>query len=210
MIPLADLAEMDRAGLVALWSNLLGGVVPPKMSQPMLRHFPAFEIQSRQQGGLRATLAARLVRIAAGEERKPSPSMRSGTIAAALDVPVDAISPDFLTVKQPFALRRRGVETRIVAGSAEPAPDAVLQRTLAEAHVWATSLRRGTSLIDIARATGRSEPFIRSRVALAFLSPRVQACILDSLQPVDISVASLMRDGIPLDWAAQSRVFGLD
>ena len=45
-----------------------------------------------------------------------------------------------------------------------PAPDPLLIRTLAEAHVWARSLRAGKSLTEIASATGQSEPYIRTRI----------------------------------------------
>ena len=83
----------------------------------------------------------------------------------------------------------------------------MLQRTLAEAHLWARDLRAGTSLIEIARKTGRSEPYIRTRIPLAFLAPKLQAAILDGRQPVDLSVARLIRDGIPMDWAEQARMF---
>ncbi|MCB6180155.1 recombinase family protein, partial [Rhodobacter sp. Har01] len=55
-----------------------------------------------------------------------------GVIAAALDVPVASLSDSFLRFSCTFALRRRGVETRIIAGETVPAPDEVLQRTLAE------------------------------------------------------------------------------
>lgn len=86
-----------------------------------------------------------------------------------------------------FAVRRRGVETRIIAGETSPAPDEVLQRTLAEAHLWARALRAGTSLTEVARETGRSEPYIRTRIPLAFLAPKIQAAILDGRQPADLS-----------------------
>lgn len=89
------------------------------------------------------------------------------------------------------------------------APDAVLQRTLAEAHNWARALRAGISLTEIARETGRSEPYIRTRIPLAFLAPKLQAAILDGRQPADLSLAKLVRDGIPMDWADQARLFGI-
>ncbi|AZL58080.1 hypothetical protein EI545_04050 [Tabrizicola piscis] len=91
-------------------------------------------------------------------------------MAGALDVPAAALSGKLLHVISAFALRRRGVETRIIAGETIPAPDEVLQRTMAEAHLWARALRAGTSLIEIARQTGRSEPYIRPRIPLAFLA----------------------------------------
>ncbi|MEZ5756326.1 MAG: recombinase family protein [Paracoccaceae bacterium] len=132
-----------------------------------------------------------------------------GVIAAALSVPVTALSCEFLQISCPFALRRRGVETRIIAGETRPAPDEVLQRSLAEAHRWARALRSGRSLTEIARETGHSEPYIRTRIPLAFLAPKVQAAILDGRHPPDLSVVRLIRDGIPMDWAEQARIFGI-
>lgn len=78
MTTLADLEAMDRAALAHLWSDLIGGDVPASMSQPMQRRFLAFELQARIEGGLPATLRARLDRIAAGEERKASPTLQPG------------------------------------------------------------------------------------------------------------------------------------
>jgi len=128
-------------------------------------------------------------------------------IAAVLGLSEAQLSPDLFAIVEPFALRRRGVESRIVTGEALHTPDEVLQRTLAEAHLWARALRRGTSLTEIARKTGRSEPYIRTRIPLAFLAPKLQAAILDGRQPVDLSVAALLRDGIPMDWTDQARLF---
>jgi hypothetical protein len=82
--------------------------------------------------------------------------------------------------------RPRGVETRIIAGEVLPAPDAVLQRSLAEVHDWARALRAGTSLTEITRETGRSESYIRTSFPLAFLAPKLQAAILDGRQPADL------------------------
>lgn len=132
-----------------------------------------------------------------------------GVIAAALEVPVAAMSDRLLRFTCAFALRRRGVETRIIAGETIPAPDEVLQRTLAEAHLWARALREGASLTEIARVTGRSEPYIRTRIPLAFLAPKLQAAILDGRQPVHLSVAQLIRDDIPMGWNEQARLFDI-
>jgi site-specific DNA recombinase len=128
-------------------------------------------------------------------------------IATAMHINNRELSSELTTISQPFALRRRGIEAKIIAGETIAAPDPVLQRTLAEAHIWARSLKAGKSLIEIARECGRSEPYIRTRIPLAFLAPRLQVAILDGRQPADISVAQLIRDGIPMDWTEQARTF---
>jgi len=51
---------------------------------------------------------------------------------------------------------------------------------------------------------------MRSGLRLAFLAPHVQAAILDARQPVDLSVAALLRSAIPIDWAEQTRLFRID
>ena len=122
-------------------------------------------------------------------------------------MPVAALSDRLLRSSCAFALRQRGVETRIIAGETIPAPDEVLQRTLAEAQQWAGALRTGKSLTEIARETGRSEPYIRTRIPLAFLAPKLQSVILEGRQPPDLSLAQLLRDGIPMDWREQAQLF---
>lgn len=134
-------------------------------------------------------------------------NLNATAIATALHINAGELSPELTSITQPFALRRRGIEAKIIAGETIAAPDSVLQRTLAEAHLWARALLAGKSLIDIAQESGRSEPFIRTRIPLAFLAPRLQAAILDGRQPAELSVAQLIRDGIPMDWSEQARTF---
>ncbi|GHC60632.1 recombinase family protein [Neogemmobacter tilapiae] len=136
-------------------------------------------------------------------------SLAQDPISAALEVSADHLAPDLLCFEQPFSLRRRGIETRMVAGERLPAPDPVLIRALAEARLWVRTLREGTSLAEIAKAAGRSEPYVRNRIPLAFLAPSLQAVILEGRQPPDLSLARLIRDGIPMDWAEQARSFGI-
>jgi site-specific DNA recombinase len=64
-------------------------------------------------------------------------------------------------------------------------------------------------MIEIARRTGYSKPYLRARIGLAFLAPDLQAAILEGRQPASLSVAQLIRDDLPMDWAAQRRLFGV-
>ncbi len=53
MIPtVTEIEAMDRAALIAAWSDLLRCDVPKGLSQPFLRRFLAFEVQVRREGGL--------------------------------------------------------------------------------------------------------------------------------------------------------------
>ena len=46
-------------------------------------------------------------------------------------------------------MRSCGVETTIVAGETEPQPDPVLDRTLAQARIWAKAVPAGTSVAEV-------------------------------------------------------------
>ena len=129
-------------------------------------------------------------------------------IAAALGVASDDLAADLLVFDRPLSLRRRGVEVRIVTGVRAAAPDPVLTRVLAEARRWAVALRAGTSLTALATRTGYSKSYLRARLPLAFLAPPLQVAILEGRQSPDLSVARLLREGIPPDWADQERRFG--
>jgi len=70
MTALTDLETMDRAALIAAWSQIMGSPVPKGLSKPFLRRFIAFELQARQNGRLPKGFAAKL-RTQAGAERRP-------------------------------------------------------------------------------------------------------------------------------------------
>jgi hypothetical protein len=44
---------------------------------------------------------------------------------------------------------------------------------------------------------------------LAFLAPRLQAVILEGRQPVDLCVAQIIREDLPMGWVEQAHIFRL-
>lgn len=130
-------------------------------------------------------------------------------LATALDLGVGDLDETVLTLVAPFELRRRGVETRIVVGDLDPGPDPTLIRGLARAHAWAAELRAGTPISLIARRAAVSEAYIRPRVQLACLSPRIQTAILEGRQSAELTLESLVRSRLPLEWTAQEHMLGL-
>jgi len=146
-------------------------------------------------------------RISAGEI---SVELDSNYLATILERQPQEISPELLSLTAPFQLRKRGVETRIVAGEYQRAPDPVLLRTLTKAHDWIKELRSGKTLIEIARKDAHSDAYIRIRCQIAFLSPRIQEAIINGTQPIDLTLERIITSGVPLDWSEQARVFGFD
>lgn len=73
-----DVAELDRDALLLLWRDAFGTTAPRGMSLSFLRRFLAFDLQARRQGGLPASLLARLGRIDAGQDRAATPALKTG------------------------------------------------------------------------------------------------------------------------------------
>ncbi len=146
-----------------------------------------------------------------------SGAVRPGQITIALDrsalaetigCPKAALDPGLLVIEAPFTCRRRGVETKIVAGERQPLPDPTLLRALRTAHRWADLMRTGLALKAIAHQDGVSESYVARIVPLAMLSPRIQQAIVAGTQPLDLTLETLVRTRLPLDWSDQDRRFG--
>ncbi|MHC0055488.1 recombinase family protein [Actibacterium sp. D379-3] len=131
-------------------------------------------------------------------------------LANELSLKPDEIDATALQIEAPFALRRRGVEGKIVVGDREPEPDQTLLRALARAHAWTADLRTGKPLSKIAARTSHSESYIRTRAQLAFLSPAIQKAIFEGRQPPDLTLERIVRKPIPLDWDRQAKLYGFD
>lgn len=97
---------------------------------------------------------------------------------------------------------------KIIAGEREPVPDPTLKRALHNAHIWTDQLKTGETLNEVAARAGKTESYIRRITPLAFLSPRIQAAIMDGTQPVELTLESLVRSSLPLDWSAQEKLLG--
>ncbi|MBL9049631.1 MAG: recombinase family protein [Tabrizicola sp.] len=134
--------------------------------------------------------------------------LQAKVLGELLVLPLDVLDPAVLTIDAPFALRRRGVEGKIVVGDREPNPDRTLLRALAKAHDWVADLRKGKPLGDTAASTGHSESYIRTRAQLAYLAPTIQGAIFEGHQPADLTLERIIRKPVPLDWDAQARLYG--
>ena len=130
-------------------------------------------------------------------------------LAAVLGNAIPDTAVDHLTFTRPFTCKRRGVETKLIMGQRQPDPDPTLQRTLARAHLWVQAMKDGTSVTELAKANTTSSSYIRTRLVLATLSPKIQKAIMDGTQPEDLTTLKLLRMKLPLDWKAQEQMLGL-
>ncbi len=118
----------------------------------------------------------------------------------------------------PINIRRRGVEMRLILaretkGSMDTRVDPALVKAIVRARRWFEQLANGevTSFAEIAKAEGVSQRYVGRSIPLAFLAPDVISNVLTGTQPIDLTAEELTkRIDLPLAWAEQKKVLGLD
>ena len=168
--------------------------------------------QARITQGLNAAREGNLIAISRVRRAMQQANIGKGVITILLDCIVlaefctarqDDIRTAALTISAPFQLKRRGVETKILCADRLPEPDATLLAMLIKAHLWADAIRHGNSIADISRTEEKSESYIRTRLPLAFLSPRIQSAIVHGSQPTEMTLKRITSKPIPLNWQGQ-------
>lgn len=74
----AEIEGMDRAALIAAWSDIFRTPVPKGLSKVLMRRFLAIEIQTRQMGGLSKKTKTALRQPADQTARRQSPGLQPG------------------------------------------------------------------------------------------------------------------------------------
>ena len=111
----------------------------------------------------------------------------------------------------PMAIRRRGVEMRLVLDGETRKVDHALLSILAKGHKWFEELSTSAmpDMAAIARRENVSDQYVNKLVGLAFLSPDIVKKIIEGRQPTGFTTVQLMQHGKPpLDWNSQSALFG--
>ncbi len=110
-------------------------------------------------------------------------------------------------VTKPLAIKKRGVEQKLVIGEMKPELDKTLIQNLARAHLWADQIRAGKGISEIALAEQKSLSYITNRIKLAFLSPKIKTMILEQNQKPNWSTQYFLTQNIPMDWQEQENLF---
>lgn len=74
----AEIEAMDRAALIAAWSEVFRSPVPKGLSKALMRRFLAVEIQTRQMGGLSKKTKTALRQPLDQTARPKSPALQPG------------------------------------------------------------------------------------------------------------------------------------
>jgi DNA invertase Pin-like site-specific DNA recombinase len=114
----------------------------------------------------------------------------------------------------PLAIKRRGVEMRLVSDSHNAAPakaDPILLKEVARAHRCFDALLTGraSSIAALAMREGIHDRYVSSLLPLAFLAPEIIEAIVRGAQPKDLTAKKLIRRiHLPLEWQAQKQALG--
>jgi hypothetical protein len=121
-----------------------------------------------------------------------------------------------VTVHVPISIRRRGGRKLVLAPDGTNATrtpicrrvDNAMVKAIARAFRWRETLEDGThaTIAEIAAAEKINESYVGRVLRLTLLAPDIVEGILDSRQPVQFTLAMLMRP-FPVLWSAQRSDF---
>jgi hypothetical protein len=136
-------------------------------------------------------------------------------LTIALEKLLDEPTPDVtLSLEVPLAMKRRGVEMRLVIEGSGEVPgkiDPVLFKEVARAHRCFEALLAGraASLEGIATLEGIDRSYVSRLMPLAFLSPHIVDAIVHGKQPADLTAKKLIQAiNLPMEWQAQRQLLG--
>ena len=122
--------------------------------------------------------------------------------------------PQTLTIRVPFAIRKRGGRKLVIApnGSETDPPvryrvDNAMVKALARAFRWRKLLDTGVygSIEEMAAAEKINTTYISRLLRMTLLAPNIVEAILDGRQPAEMTLAVLMRP-FPLNWGQQAHL----
>jgi len=115
----------------------------------------------------------------------------------------------------PLAMKRRGVETRIVVSSGAEPPrtvDPALLKAVSRGREWFDELASGRvrSLAEVARRESVTRRYVERLARVAFVAPEIVEAIGRGQQPAELSAEILLnRVNLPLAWSEQRNVLGI-
>jgi hypothetical protein len=115
-----------------------------------------------------------------------------------------------VTIKVPFAVRKRGGRKLVLAPNGAPVPplapqvDGTLVKALARAFRWQKMLETGqyATIKEIAKAKKINPSYVSRVLRLTLLSPATVEAVLNSRQPPELTLAEAMVP-FPIEWNRQ-------
>jgi len=175
----------------------------------------------KQAGKLAAAIRAkqrdpinRLLEQVIVEPHTISIELSFSALCDALGIEPTAATPSTILLTAPVRLTRTGRAVRLVQRDGRPVtagtPDPGLIELLRKGRGWWLKLQTGTiDIATIAREEQVNDSWVSRLVRLNFLAPALVEAILAGTQPVSLTAASLRTADLPIAWAEQMAMFGL-
>jgi hypothetical protein len=125
----------------------------------------------------------------------------------------DPVVPDVVRVQVPFVIRKRGGRKLVLVPGGgtdhvtdRPRVDNAMIKALARAFRWRKLLETGAfgTIEELAAAEKINSSYVSRILRLTLLAPEIVEAILEGRQPVEMTLAALMRP-LPRLWQEQVR-----
>ena len=167
--------------------------------------------EQKQDGGGPISIGDLVSRIelAPAEIRITLDHLRLGE---ALNMP--AIEMEAIVIDAPIALKRRGVEAKLVIGGDSPMaaePEENLIKAIATARKWFADLQSGeaSSVLELAGLHNVDRSHISRTLPLAFLAPDIVTAIIDGRTEPGLTLSRIKRMKLPASWQDQRQFLGI-
>lgn len=124
-------------------------------------------------------------------------------LAERLGIKTERISLQGRLIAAPFKMQRRGVETKIILGTATPRTDPVLVKNMLTARRWYEAIRKGAAFSVVAEREKTTTSRIQQMIGLAFLAPEILDRIAAGTQPIAFTSEWFKIRQLPTDWDDQ-------
>jgi hypothetical protein len=127
---------------------------------------------------------------------------------------IDSVEMEEIVIDAPIALKRRGVEAKLVIGgdwALAIKPDENLIDAIATARKWFAELQTGeaASVLELAARHNVDRSHISRTLPLAFLAPVIVTAIIDGRTEPDLTLSCIKRLKLPASWQAQRKLLGI-
>ncbi|RME15787.1 MAG: hypothetical protein D6801_06685 [Alphaproteobacteria bacterium] len=127
-------------------------------------------------------------------------------LADRLGLTPDRPHPHDRGIAAPFRMRRRGIEAKIIIGTAAPQIDPVLVKNILTARRWYEAIKAGASFSALAAREHTTTGQIRQMIGLAFLAPELSDRIVEGTQPPAFTSEWFKHRQLPAEWNAQREI----
>jgi len=134
-------------------------------------------------------------------------ALSGSAVSKLLSINEERIASAAFTIASLFQICKRGVETKLVLGGAQPDLDETLVQNIAKAQDWLAQIKAGKIQAEVAKTSGTSTRRMQHIIELAFLAPDLTKRVLDGKQPLGFTSEWIKHHSLPSNRQEQRALF---